>query len=170
MSKTATKRPASRLYETDFHAWTQSQSQAVEEGRWTDVDAVNVADEIRSLGHQVEQEIGDRLEILLSYLLKWRQLAEYRGLAWKENIDRQRQELADLFAENSSLAGNRERFVARAYEPARGRLKYETYFSSTDFSPSCPFTAEEVFDPNYFPEDLDAPATGAFPTARSIGR
>src|SRR5438477_12986206 len=126
MSKSATKPPNS-LYETDFHAWAQSQSRAIEERRWTDVDAANVADEIRSLGLQVEREIGDRLEILLSYLLKWRQLAEYRGLAWKENIDRQRQELADLFAENSSLGGRKERFVAQAYEHARNRLKYETY-------------------------------------------
>ncbi len=169
MSRNATKLP-NGLYETDFHAWAQSQSRAIEERRWSDVDAANVADEIRSLALQVEREIGDRLEILLSYLLKWRQLAEYRGLAWQENIDRQRQTLAELFAESPSLAGDKERFVVRAYEHARRRLKYETYFFSTDFSPSCPFTAEQVFDPKYFPEELDPPAAGAFPTARSIGR
>jgi Domain of unknown function DUF29 len=170
MSKTANKRPPNNLYETDFHAWTQNQARAIAEHRWSDVDAVNVADEIGSLGLQLEREIGDRLEILLSYLLKWQRLAEYRGLAWKENIDRQRQELADLFAENPSLSGRKDRGVAHAYGHARRRLKYETYFFTTDFPASCPFTVKQVFDPEYFPEELDAPATGAFPTARSIGR
>jgi len=170
MSRAANKPSPSSLYETDFHAWVQSQSRAIEERRWADVDAANVADEIRSLGLQVEREIADRLEILLSYLLKWRHLAEYRGLAWKENIDRQRQEIADLLAQNPSLSGRKDRYMAQAYEHARARLKYETYFFTTDFPASCPFSAEQVFDPKYFPEELDAPATGGFPTARSIGR
>ena len=170
MSKTKIKQTPDNLYEKDFHAWTRAQSQAVAERRWSDIDAINVAEEVRSLGLQVEREIADRLEILLSYLLKWRHLAEYRGLAWKENIHRQRQELADLLGENFSLTERKERFVAQAYEHARSRVKYETYFFSSDFPSSCPFSAEQVFDPKYFPEELDTPATGAFPTARSIGR
>ena len=170
MSRTAKNKAPSSLYETDFHAWTQAQARAIAEHLWSDVDADNVADEIRSLGREREREIAERVEILLSYLLKWRHLAEYRGLAWKENIDRQRQELEEVFAESPSLRERRDRCVSRAYEHARRRLKYETYFFSTDFPPSCPFTVEEVFDVKYFPEELDAPAAGKFPTARSIGR
>src|SRR5215471_8479875 len=146
MSRTAKKQPASSLYESDFHAWTRAQASAIAEHRWSEVDAANVADEIGSLGLELEREIGDRVEILLSYLLKWRQLAEYRGFAWKENIDRQRQELDELLAENPSLRGQRDHYVAQAYEDARRRLKYETYFFSADFPASCPFTVEEVFD------------------------
>src|SRR5712671_8177133 len=107
----ATKKQSASLYETDFHAWTQSQAKAIAQQRWSDVDAANVADEIGSLGFELEREIADRLEILLSYLLKWRHLAEYRGLAWKENIDRQRQELGELSAKNPSLSSERERSV-----------------------------------------------------------
>ena len=171
MSKTKINRTSGNLYERDFHAWTKAQSQAIAERRWTDVDAANVAEEVRSLGLQVEREIEDRLEILLSYLLKWQLLAEYRGLAWKENITRQRQELADLIAENPILTEKKEKFLAEVYGHARMRLKFETYFFHTDFPPSCPFTVGQVFDSDYFPEELDAPApAGAFPTARSIGR
>jgi Domain of unknown function DUF29 len=169
MQKTATKPPPNELYETDFYAWTQEQARAIEERRWADVDAVNVADEVGSLGSELEREIGDRTEILLSYLLKWRQLAEYRGFAWKENIDRQRTTLAELFEQNASLADLRDVFVAEGYENAVRRLKYETYFFENDFPASCPFTVRQVFDANYFPEELDAPATGQFPTASSIG-
>jgi hypothetical protein len=170
MSDAETKAPPNDLYEADFYAWTQEQARALDESRWPNVDAVNVAEEIRSLGRSVEREIAERLEILLSYLLKWHLLAEYRGLAWRENIDRQRQEIADLFEENPSLAAADERFVARGYENSRRRLKYETYFFETDFPASCPFSVKHVFDAEYFPEELDAPAIGSFPTARSIGR
>jgi hypothetical protein len=170
MSDTTTKAPPNHLYETDFYAWTQEQARAIEESRWADVDAENVAEEIRSLGHQVESEIAERLEILLSYLLKWQWFAEYRGLAWKENIDRQRRELDGLFEESPALLDTKDRFVAEAYENSRRRLKYETYFFETDFPASCPFLVRQVFDSEFFPEELDAPAIGHFPTARSIGR
>lgn len=170
MSHTSTKAPPNDLYDADFHAWTQEQARALEESRWADVDAVNLAEEIRTLGRGVQREIAERLEILVSYLLKWQQLSEYRGLAWKENIDRQRREIGDLFRENPSLAASREQFVARGYENSRRRLKYETYFFENDFPASCPFSAQQVFDAEYFPEELDAPAIGSLPTARSIGR
>src|SRR4051812_14690562 len=109
MSQTTAK-PPHQLYETDFHAWTQEQAKAIAEGRWSEIDTENVADEIKSLGFQFEREIGERLEILLSYLLKWQSLAEYRGMAWKENIDRQRRELAELFAESPSLMARKTHF------------------------------------------------------------
>lgn len=169
MPKATTKLPRNDLYERDFYAWTQEQARLLRERRWTDVDSENIAEELLSLGAQVEREIGDRIEILLSYLLKWRHLAEYRGLAWKENIDRQRQELAELFEENKCLDDRKQQFVAQSYDDARRRLRYETYFFEMDFPASCPFTAEQVFDFGFLPEELDAPAVGQFPTAQFIG-
>lgn len=156
------------LYDADFLTWTQEQARALEERRWDDLDLANLADEVRSLGVELVRQAEQRTEILVSYLLKWLHLAEYRGRAWKENIDRQRQEIADMTDRNASLSDLRQHLVARSYENGRRRLKYETYFYETDFPASCPFTVEQVFDPTYFPEELDAPAIGAFPTARLI--
>ena len=168
MSRAAPDPAPNGLYESDFHAWTQEQARLIEAGRWDRVDVPNLADEVRSLGHEVKGEIEDRMEILLSYLLKWQVLAEYRGLAWRENISRQRRELRDLAADNPSLAPFVRDSVVEAYENARRRLKYETYFYPVDFPASCPFTIDQVFDSDYFPEEWDAPSIGAFPTARTI--
>ena len=115
MDKPSDTASGSSLYERDIFAWTQEQARADEEGRWRDFDAANVAEVLR-------REIEERLEILLSYLLKWRQLAEYRGFAWKENIDRQRRELADLVADNPSLVSFARDAVAEVYDDARRRL------------------------------------------------
>ncbi len=169
MDKPSDTPPGNSLYERDFFAWTQEQARAVEKGRWSDLDAANVAEELRSAGRTLQREIEDRLEILISHLLKWQRLAEYRGFAWKENIDRQRRELAEIAADNPSLAGFLRDAVADVYDDARRRLKYETYFFTTDFPATCPFTVDQVFSADYYPEELDAPATGKFPTARSIG-
>ena len=125
MDKPSDTASGSSLYERDFFAWTQEQARAVEEGRWPDIDAANVAEELRSLGRVLRREIEERLEILLSYLLKWRQLAEYRGFAWKENIDRQRRELADLVADNPSLVSFARDAVAEVYD---GGVPIETIF------------------------------------------
>jgi hypothetical protein len=156
------------VYERDFYAWAEEQAKAVEERRWADVDRENVAEELRSLGGEVKEEIRDRVAILIAYLLKWRHLAEFRGLAWKENIDRQREALQKLLKGNATLTPYAREFVPLAYDDARQRLKYDTYFFSEDFPPSCPFTIDDVFDPEFYPEELDAPAVGAFPTARSL--
>lgn len=160
--------PNSSLYERDLLCWSEVQARAIEDRRWDDVDVVNVADEVRSLGRQLLREAEHRTEILVSYLLKWRHLAEYRGRAWKENIDRQRREIAEMFERNPTLAGSRQDLVAQSYETGRQRLRYETYFDETDFPSSCPFTVDQVFDVSYYPEELDAPARDAFPTARLI--
>ena len=169
MPDSDTKLRSNDLYAQDFYAWTQEQARLLREQHWNDLDTENLADEIASLGAELKREIRDRLEILLSYLLKWRHLPEYRGFAWKENISRQRGEIAEILVENGSLAEKRAHLLAHSYENARRRLKYETYFFTTDFPSSCPFSERQVFDPNFFPEELDAPSIGQFPTAHLIG-
>ena len=132
------------------------------------LDYANLSDEISSLGRELEREIRTRLEILISYLLKWRHLAEYRGLAWGENIDRQRDEIAELLRENPTLSAAAPHFVPRAYEDGRRRLKYETYFYETDFPQSCPFSTDQIFAAGYFPDDLDALVVVSSPVARNV--
>ena len=39
-------------YDSDFYAWSQQQGRLVREGRWSEVDRENVAEEIESLGRE----------------------------------------------------------------------------------------------------------------------
>ncbi|HEX8665842.1 MAG TPA: DUF29 domain-containing protein [Beijerinckiaceae bacterium] len=160
--------PGNASYERDFYAWTQDQAKAIEEGRWSEVDGANLAEEVRSLGRRLVEEVDDRLEILLAHLLKWRHLAEYRGMAWRENIDRQRDEIAQIASENPSFVNDIRSAVVRVYEDARRRLEYDTYYFPNDFPATCPFTVDQVLDPHFYPEDLDGPAAGHLPNAQSM--
>lgn len=44
--------PASNLYETDFYAWTQEQASLLRDRQWSQLDLLNLIEEIESLGKQ----------------------------------------------------------------------------------------------------------------------
>ena len=54
-----------KLYETDFYRWTVEQSQLLAIGKFNDLDLENLAEEIASLGKQQQQELRNRLGVLL---------------------------------------------------------------------------------------------------------
>ena len=51
------------LYDTDFHAWTLEQARRLRDGE--PVDAENIAEELETLGRSEEQELTNRLAVLL---------------------------------------------------------------------------------------------------------
>lgn len=59
------------LYETDFYAWTQRQSELLRLEEFAEVDWRNLIEEIESLGRSQQNELRSRLEVLIRHLLKW---------------------------------------------------------------------------------------------------
>jgi len=45
------------LYDLDFYAWTQTQSELLRLGNWQELDIENLVEEITSLGKQQKQEL-----------------------------------------------------------------------------------------------------------------
>lgn len=60
------------LYEKDFYTWTQEQVSLLNAKHWDKLDALNLIEEIDSLGRKERQELRNRLGGLLGHLLKWR--------------------------------------------------------------------------------------------------
>ena len=58
-------------YEKDFYAWTVEQARLLRSGELSEIDVENIAEEIESMGRSERREIGNRLTVLLSHLLKW---------------------------------------------------------------------------------------------------
>jgi hypothetical protein len=48
-------------YEVDFFAWTEEQARLLRAGEVTDIDALNLAEEIESVGRSDRREIRSRL-------------------------------------------------------------------------------------------------------------
>lgn len=60
-----------RLYDTDFHAWTLEQVSLLQSQQFAQLDVVNLIEEIEALGRKERQELRNRLSVLLGHLLKW---------------------------------------------------------------------------------------------------
>src|ERR1051325_6169512 len=58
-------------YDSDFYAWSQEQGRLVREGRWSEVDRENVAEEIESLGREQFNKLESAIRVILIHILKW---------------------------------------------------------------------------------------------------
>jgi Domain of unknown function DUF29 len=51
-------------YQEDFYAWTVEQGRLLRSGGFSSIDALNIAEEIESLGRSDRREILSRLTVL----------------------------------------------------------------------------------------------------------
>jgi len=153
MSDVATKPAANALYDSDFYAWTQQQARLLRERRWDDLDLENLVDEVESVGRSDKRQIESRLEVLMAHLLKWKLQPGGRGNSWRTTISEQRRRLSRLVEESPSLREFQEQEVFNSYRAARLKAADETGIAFGLFSEECPFTAEQVLDLEFFPED-----------------
>jgi ribosomal protein L29 len=153
MTKVITKPPANDLYDADFYTWTQEQARLLRERRWADLDLENLIDEVASVGSSEKREIRNRLVGLLAHLLKWKYQPAHRGASRRSTIREQRQQLAEIVEASRSLAGYLKQQAVERYVGATLRAAEETGIAIGVFPKDCPFTAEQVLDPDFFPED-----------------
>ncbi|ATS18524.1 DUF29 domain-containing protein [Synechococcus sp. PCC 6717] len=145
----------SNLYETDFYAWTLEQSKLLKEGDFKHLDIPNLVEEIESLGKQQRQELRNRLGVLIGHLLKWDYQPDKRSKSWRVTIQIQRREIEDLLDENPSLKPYLLEAIAKGYKAGVDLVRLETPLDYEDLPKTCPYTCEQLFDPN-FPADLNS--------------
>lgn len=138
-------------YADDFVAWAQRQVQALRAGRLDALDVEHLAEEIESMGERDRREVRSRLRVLLAHLLKWQYQPGYRGPSWIATIDEQRNELADVLARSPSLWHVVRDDFGRCYEQGRRTALKETGLPSTSVPQACPYSVEQVLDPEYLP-------------------
>jgi len=139
------------LYDRDFFAWTVEQRRVLAERRAADVDWKNLAEEVRSLGNAEKSEIESRLLVLLIHLLKWSFQPAKRKPGWAGTIREQRRRINKRIATSPSLAGYPAEVLAEEYADARFTAADETRLPLRSFPETCPFTAAQVLDPEYWP-------------------
>jgi hypothetical protein len=153
MSDVATKPAGNALYDSDFYAWTQQQAQLLRARRWADLDLDNLIDEVESVGGSEKREIRNRLVSLLAHLLKWKYQPGRRGSSWRKTISEHRRQLADIVQTSPSLRDYLKDQVQQRYLGGTLEAADETGIAIGLFPEECPFTAEQVLDLEFFPED-----------------
>jgi hypothetical protein len=90
-------------YDTDVVAWANEQATLLREGRLTEIDVLNIAEEIEDVAKTEQRELGHRLQVLIAHLLKWKFQPSHRGKSWKATIRAQRIEIRYALSKMPSL-------------------------------------------------------------------
>jgi hypothetical protein len=145
------------LYETDFYAWTQQQAALLRQHQWTEVDILHLIEEIEALGKQQQQELRNRLSVLLGHLLKWEHQPGKRSRSWLVTLRIQRLDINDLLDDNPSLKPYLDEVLATTYRKGIERAVVETDLPRSAFPSECPYSLEEVLGDRFYsgiPSDL----------------
>lgn len=138
-------------YETDFYAWTQEQAELLRTGRTNEIDLTNMIEEIETMGRSERRALETSMGRLLQHLLKWQFQPMLRSRSWALTIRNQRRELEKILRDNPSLKSKLAEIFSEAYVTARGWAEAETGFSEATFPAHCPWTLEEVIQPDFLP-------------------
>ena len=139
-------------YDDDFFAWTQEQARLLRAGELADVDTVNLAEEIESVGRSDRREIRNRLIVLLSHLLKWQFQQRRRGASWSDTIWEQRLQIESVLDDSPSLRPFLTEIIDESYGRARNKADRDTRMQSSAFPSSCPYTPEQILSEEFLPE------------------
>jgi hypothetical protein len=149
-AKTVKPRTAS-LYDQDFAVWTSETARLLRAGRFDEVDIAHVAEEIEDMGKRDKRELHSRLTVLLLHLLKCNWQPNKQSSGWQSTIITQRAELEQLFEDSPSLRRTIGAAVLKVYPAALRTAAVETGVPAATFPRDCPFTPEQILDPNFLP-------------------
>ncbi len=139
-------------YEKDFYAWITHNARLLRDGKLSEVDIENIAEEMESMGKSEKRELINRLAILMAHLLKWKFQSARQSKSWELTIKGQRFELMDLLKESPSLKYELEKKLLHAYKKALLIAEGETGIEQKNFPKKCPFSLKQSLDANYYPK------------------
>jgi hypothetical protein len=93
------------------------------------------------------------LEVLAMHLLKWCYQPARRGRSWPRTIQEQRLQIALLLIRSPSLHAAVPECLHDAYRRACQRAARETQLPEAAFPDACPWTAAQILDQTFWPEE-----------------
>src|SRR5437763_6702179 len=139
-------------YDEDFFAWTEEQARLLRAGELAEIDALNLAEEVESVGRSDRREIRSRLIVLLTHLLKWHFQPDARSSGWLGTIREQRDQIELILEDSPSLRPIIAEALSRAYNKARMLACEETTLPEATFPADSPFTPEQILAPDFLPD------------------
>jgi hypothetical protein len=135
------------LYEDDYLAWCEQQAALLRAGRLDDLDLANIAEELETMGRSERGELENRLEVLLTHLLKRHHQPAKRSRSWDATINEQRSRLKRLMKRSPSLKRDLAATVAEVYPDALRQAAIETGLDPSVFPETVPWEVEQVLEP-----------------------
>ena len=140
------------LYNEDYFLWLQNTAQLIREGRFSEIDAANLIEEIEYIGKSEKRALESNLVVLLLHLLKYKYQPSKRSGSWKSSIREHRRRIEKAFRDSLSLKKYCEEVFTECYEDGRQQAADETGLSVNKFPIESPFTMIQTLDSDYLPE------------------
>ena len=139
------------LYDRDYYLWLSHTAQLISEGKFDEVDAANLIEEIEDMGRSEKRAVKSNLIIVLLHLLKYKYQPEKRTNSWKSSIREHRRRLRDDFQVSPSLKRYMTEVFDECYQDGREQAADETGLPLNTFPTESPFTPTEALNPDYLP-------------------
>ncbi len=133
----------------DYYRWALEQAALIRAGRFSEVDIVNVAEEIEDVGKSELRAFRSNLEAILVHMLKWNYQAERRTRSWELSIFEHRRRVQEALMDSASLAAKWDEVLLRGYVLARLRAARETNFPMRNLPQDCPYDKAEIMEAEY---------------------
>ncbi len=159
--QTTIKKPEDgSAYGDDFALWALHQAKLLKDGRFSELDIVNLVDEVQSLGTSQRSELESRLIRLIEHLLKYRHGRNREpSNSWRRTIREQRRRIDRHLRNNPGLRSD----LSTVFEDVWQSGVYEALSSFEDYEaarihlyesemPEAPdFSVEDALDKDFFP-------------------
>jgi hypothetical protein len=138
-------------YHQDFYAWSKHNASLLRQGKLSEIDVLNLAEELDDIGISQIRALESRLTILLAHLLKWQFQSERQTPSWKYTLVEQRKQVNKILKRSPSLKYNLNETLVDAYDSARRYAASETHLELDIFPQMCPYSLEQTLDDNFYP-------------------
>ena len=136
--------PAATRYEDDLCAWVEEQVALLRAGRLTEIDALNVAEELSDVGKSELRALESAIAVLTQHLLKWDHQPKHRSNSWHATVREQRRRVARALKDNPSLKSKLSDALHEGYASGRDLAIEETDLPDETFPEDCPYTFDEM--------------------------
>lgn len=133
-----------RNYETDYYGWIEDQIALLEAGRLSEIDAQNIAEEIKDIGTRQYDKLENALTALVYNLLKWDTFPERRTVSAVLSIGAHRDQIETLLRRNPSLISLATEALSEAYIYATYDMMRDSDLPESAFQTQCPYDWETV--------------------------
>jgi hypothetical protein len=153
MARTIVRPPAAGLYESDFAAWAKQQARLLEERRFDELDLGHLIEEVADLATNQRHAVLSCARLILQHFLKLEYSpATWPRRGWQETIVAQRTDLEERLT--ATLRRDLEAGLAAVYGRARrdaARDLRRDNVAETALPNACPYTLDQILDPDWLP-------------------
>ncbi|NEV64292.1 DUF29 domain-containing protein [Thiorhodococcus minor] len=139
-------------YDRDVIAWANEQARLLRTGQFDRLDIEHLAEEVEDVGKSEQPELASRMAVLLAHLLKWQFQPARRSRSWEARIRARRDSIERRLRRTPSLKQSLDApdWWCDTWGDAQTNAIDEAGLS--DFPEQCPWTIDQILDPDWRPE------------------